>query len=583
MSSRVQKGSTVFRPVARTRSRAPTATPVQTSLVPLDLSTIPEATLPPPAAPAPVLPQPIPSTAAPSREPPKQAPPPHSEPIFIVPQPPQNVIQEPPILARGISIPPPTVVHAPHVLFNTSNLPPTLINIGRSMTEPINAISMPTRQESRPPMILPHSYQIPSPGLPIMPPGPSQQSTVIFPPPAPVPTEVANTLVPISTPQNFQHISAFNSVQGQLQDDAGEKTKRKRKASKTHSDGETEDGPSTRKPKSRSTTPRQRRSRGPSLPPYDPSADPGEDIDPTVVTMAALCSDTGQGRVSSKAAEILSNHVAWKARNRERRARMRAIMEAKKYGLSADEETGQSDRPPNSAAESENRNGNGTHSLAGPSTSRADEETGIDYSQQLETSRYNVQVRIGPNGETIIDEESLVVDRAENEDTSNYTHIVESDHTKFVNSGTYGKRYRGSRWSAEETELFYNALAQYGENYELIAYVLPGRDRKSCKNKFKAEDKKNHARINYCLNNRIPVDMKTLERMTGKDFSGPVPEIRAPPPPPVVQLEQAQEENIEDSSAAAVPAKSVKKRSRSRTAGMEDGVVIIGNVGDVPS
>ena len=50
--------------------------------------------------------------------------------------------------------------------------------------------------------------------------------------------------------------------------------------------------------------------------------------------------------------------------------------------------------------------------------------------------------------------------------------------------------------------LFLQALAQYGENYELIAYVMPGRDRKSCKNKFKAEDKKNPARINYCLNNR---------------------------------------------------------------------------------
>lgn len=53
----------------------------------------------------------------------------------------------------------------------------------------------------------------------------------------------------------------------------------------------------------------------------------------------------------------------------------------------------------------------------------------------------------------------------------------------------------------------FKALSQYGENYELIAYVLPGRDRKSCKNKFKAEDKKNPARINYCLRNSIPVGM----------------------------------------------------------------------------
>lgn len=49
------------------------------------------------------------------------------------------------------------------------------------------------------------------------------------------------------------------------------------------------------------------------------------------------------------------------------------------------------------------------------------------------------------------------------------------------------------------------ALSQFGENYELISYVLPGRDRKACKNKFKAEDRRNPSRITYCLKNRRPV------------------------------------------------------------------------------
>ena len=48
------------------------------------------------------------------------------------------------------------------------------------------------------------------------------------------------------------------------------------------------------------------------------------------------------------------------------------------------------------------------------------------------------------------------------------------------------------------------ALSQFGENYELISYILPGRDRKACKNKFKTEDRKNPARITYCLTNRRP-------------------------------------------------------------------------------
>jgi transcription factor TFIIIB component B'' len=73
----------------------------------------------------------------------------------------------------------------------------------------------------------------------------------------------------------------------------------------------------------------------------------------------------------------------------------------------------------------------------------------------MATSRFNVQVRIGPNGETIVDEESLFVDRAEEHETDNYVHVEESDATKFVNSGSYSKKFRGTRWTAEETDLFY--------------------------------------------------------------------------------------------------------------------------------
>lgn len=101
------------------------------------------------------------------------------------------------------------------------------------------------------------------------------------------------------------------------------------------------------------------------------------------------------------------------------------------------------------------------------------------------------------------------------------------------------------------------ALSQFGENYELISLVLPGRDRKACKNKFKAEDKRDPARITFCLKNRRPygtyilswaivastkvrVDIATLSRMTGKDFSGPTPVIRAPTPIRMPETSQVQ-------------------------------------------
>ncbi|ETW87056.1 hypothetical protein HETIRDRAFT_308457 [Heterobasidion irregulare TC 32-1] len=313
--------------------------------------------------------------------------------------------------------------------------------------------------------------------------------------------------------------------------------------------------------------------------------------------MAALCEESSQGRASSKAAQIFDNHATWKRVNRERRARMRALMEAKKYGRDDEDDEGEglsatpiadgpSNIPPNAVPSGSTSNDAEVEAEAG----EGEDSQGFDYSQSLNTSRFNVQVRIGPNGETIVDEESLFVDRADDQDTANYTHIEESDATKFVNSASYAKKFRGSRWSAEETELFYDALSQFGENYELISYILPGRDRKSCKNKFKAEDKKNPNRITYCLNNRIPYDMKTLSRMTGKDFSGPTPVIIAPARPNLAQLSlhtaasQAGANNPTDQdNAPSRPSSATGSRAHAKKHGRkkDDGVEVLGAIDSV--
>lgn len=69
--------------------------------------------------------------------------------------------------------------------------------------------------------------------------------------------------------------------------------------------------------------------------------------------------------------------------------------------------------------------------------------------------------------------------------------------------------------------------------------------------------------------------MKTLARMTGKDFSGPVPEICVPSHP--IPTATAFQEGIE-SQVDVAPRQHVKKRSRSKSqCGIENGVVVIGN------
>ncbi|KAI0082112.1 hypothetical protein K474DRAFT_1634011 [Panus rudis PR-1116 ss-1] len=104
--------------------------------------------------------------------------------------------------------------------------------------------------------------------------------------------------------------------------------------------------------------------------------------------------------------------------------------------------------------------------------------------------------------------------------------------------------------------------------------ILPGRDRKACKNKFKAEDRKNPNRITYCLTHRRPYDIQTLSRMTGKDFSGPTPDIRAPTPIRLQEDQSASEGNTQ------VGPQRTKKQRKTPTVSSNPDEEIIGNVSD---
>lgn len=67
--------------------------------------------------------------------------------------------------------------------------------------------------------------------------------------------------------------------------------------------------------------------------------------------------------------------------------------------------------------------------------------------------------------------------------------------------------------------------------------------------------------------------MTTLSRMTGKDFSGPVPEIRAPTPQ--IEFDPAHTE-AQKSSPPEVTQK--KRRGKKKTSG-DDGAVVVGDAG----
>ena len=280
----------------------------------------------------------------------------------------------------------------------------------------------------------------------------------------PPPMEQPNSLITNTRTRSGQSGEIGTSgVSSQVEVSAPPRKKRVRKPTNDSADIGSRSSP-TKKASRKSSGPAQ--SKNSSVSSLDHTADPGEDLDPTVTTMAAICEDTGHGRVSSKASQILDNHAAWKRSNKEKRTRMRVLMDAKKYGRTDDIE----DRsvplptvgPPSSmattSAETLDRPASTSSGTPAP-PAIPETRFGFNYDNTMATSRFNVQVRIGPNGETIVDEESLFVDRAEDHETDHYIHVEESDATKFVNSGSYSKKFRGTRWSAEETELFYAVSA----------------------------------------------------------------------------------------------------------------------------
>ena len=65
--------------------------------------------------------------------------------------------------------------------------------------------------------------------------------------------------------------------------------------------------------------------------------------------------------------------------------------------------------------------------------------------------------------------------------------------------------------------------------------------------------------------------MQMLARMTGKDFSGPIPDIRAPTPTPIPPRSVAEDAEAEE------PSSFVKKRQHSKKRTSSD-AVIVGNV-----
>ncbi|KAI9552251.1 hypothetical protein GHT06_022613 [Daphnia sinensis] len=133
------------------------------------------------------------------------------------------------------------------------------------------------------------------------------------------------------------------------------------------------------------------------------------------------------------------------------------------------------------------------------------------------------QLCLGPDGEIVLDEQSLVIDTSETKRNKNQLAnapiIIENSSTT-VNYGSWRKRPRAGRWSMKETARFYRALTMLGTNFSLMVKLFPGRDRIDLKRKFKSEEKTNPSLVDKFIVTQIPFDISQFMDVVDEDSSG---------------------------------------------------------------
>ncbi|XP_067654703.1 transcription factor TFIIIB component B'' homolog [Haliotis asinina] len=146
-------------------------------------------------------------------------------------------------------------------------------------------------------------------------------------------------------------------------------------------------------------------------------------------------------------------------------------------------------------------------------TAATEEENQVDTpgDDTSEDSHPVPQVKIGPNGQIILNEASLVVDnKASNEPME--ADVIEEDEST-VNYESFREKRSKTSWTEVETVKFYKALSTVGTDFSLMLHLFPSRTRREIKNKFKKEEKLHRREIDKAIQNRTAFNMTDFERL----------------------------------------------------------------------
>ncbi|BFZ53878.1 hypothetical protein PYCC9005_000909 [Savitreella phatthalungensis] len=268
----------------------------------------------------------------------------------------------------------------------------------------------------------------------------------------------------------------------------------------------------------------------------EPTPDDAETrvIDPKAVRMMDLTRETRQGKKSSRHDDFK------KISARRRRGEFRRPDSARAAGEQNIEEPEGATNPArvptdadDDAAEAEN--GSDDHDGSDSELSdgsQSDDEDDNDNEEDPDDDEDNnagegksssmlsmsgPQVRV-VNGKLVVDTSSLQVDRAANSARrtagDRLEYVEENPLEKRVNSSTYARRQASERWDAAATERFFDAVSQWGTDFEMIRHLFPGRTRRQIKSKFVQEERRDPSRVTEAMKRPRNVDLGDYSHAT---------------------------------------------------------------------
>lgn len=141
----------------------------------------------------------------------------------------------------------------------------------------------------------------------------------------------------------------------------------------------------------------------------------------------------------------------------------------------------------------------------------AEAETNDDNESDNDSAYPAPQIKIGPSGEIVVDEQSLVVVNTQvtkQKEQIQNSKLVDGDSSSY---GIYKRSPRATSWTQPETLRFYKALNVIGTDFTLMTQLFPKRSRRELKMKFKKEERSNLPLVDKALKERCSYNFQDLK------------------------------------------------------------------------